>query len=504
MSVKLKMIALSFLVMAAVGGIAAISIEGASKIKTSFDLLSNRDIKGKIVTLEINRDLNYVSRLTRNIMLGSDIEKDMKQLSTRIESIRSNFDILESIAGDPAERAVTEKAKQASLAFVTDGLRFSEGMRSQDKGERYTFYSSYCQSATPLAEESRKYFDELIDLKDKHFTAGYERMRSSIARMLTLIKSMVPITLLATLVLVVFITRGLLISIRQAVHVAKTMADGDLTVHVESKTNDETGQLLSSMGTMVEKLSEMIGRNVAATHAQAEGTLQHAASLEETSAALEELNAMAKQNSDNAQLATRHTDDANRLVDTANNSMKELRQGIEKINSASGEMAKIIKIINEIAFQTNLLALNAAVEAARAGDAGAGFAVVADEVRNLAMRAASATQNTATLIEDNIKNISNGLEMVGITDDAFVAVAESVSKVHGLINRIAASSNEQSVGINQIRQAVVEMDKVTQINAATAEEIANSMAMFRIKKNDAHAAVNFTGKCFDSRLLSHS
>ena len=501
MSIKQKMIALSLLVIAAVGGVAAISINGALNIKKSFDHMSSRHMKGKIATLEINRDLNYVSRLTRNIMLGSNIEKDLEKFNKMVANIRSNYEVLESIAGDQAERAVIQNAEKASMAFISDGLRFSEGLKSHDKSERYKSYPSYSHSATPLAVKSRKYFGELITLKDKQFTESYKRMGASIERMLTLIISMAIITLPATLLLVFLITRGLILSIRQAVHVAKTMAEGDLTVQVESNRKDETGQLLTSMGTMVEKLSDMIGCNVAASHAQAEGTIEQAASLEQTAAALEELNSMSKKNSDNAHQAILHTGEANKLVDKVNNSMKELRQGIERIDAASGEMAKIIKIIDEIAFQTNLLALNAAVEAARAGDAGAGFAVVADEVSNLAMRAAEATQNTSALIEDNIKNVSNGLEMVAVTDDAFVEVVDSVSKVHGLIDEIAAASSEQSIGINQITQAMNEMDKVTQGNAATAEKMASSMAMFRVTKSGNSSDLNSAGNVFLSSVL---
>jgi len=137
-------------------------------------------------------------------------------------------------------------------------------------------------------------------------------------------------------------------------------------------------------------------------------------------------------------------------------------------------MAKIIKTIDEIAFQTNLLALNAAVEAARAGEAGAGFAVVADEVRNLAMRSAESAKNTANLIDDSIKRIKNGSEIVSKTNEAFERVLTGAKKVGELVGEIAAASNEQAQGISQISKAVAEMDKVVQQNAANAEESASA------------------------------
>ncbi|MBN2122916.1 MAG: methyl-accepting chemotaxis protein, partial [Deltaproteobacteria bacterium] len=136
--------------------------------------------------------------------------------------------------------------------------------------------------------------------------------------------------------------------------------------------------------------------------------------------------------------------------------------------------SKIIKTIDEIAFQTNLLALNAAVEAARAGDAGAGFAVVADEVRNLALRAAEAARNTASMIEATTKKVRDGSDLVSHTNDAFTQVARSASKVAALVSEISAASSEQAHGIDQLNGAVAEMDRVVQQNAANAEESASA------------------------------
>lgn len=181
---------------------------------------------------------------------------------------------------------------------------------------------------------------------------------------------------------------------------------------------------------------------------------------------------MTKQNAENAHQANSLMGEAKQVIDSANRSFGELTGSMSEISKASEETSKIIKTIDEIAFQTNLLALNAAVEAARAGEAGAGFAVVADEVRNLAMRAAEAARNTADLIEGTVKKVKDGSELMARTNQEFQQVAGSAGRVADLVGEISAASSEQAQGIEQINRAVTEMDKVTQQNAANAEESA--------------------------------
>jgi len=204
----------------------------------------------------------------------------------------------------------------------------------------------------------------------------------------------------------------------------------------------------------------------------AEGSAQQAAALEETSSSLEEMSSMTKQNAQNADEADGLTGEAAQVLHRASQAMGELTASMEAISQNSREMAKIIKTIDEIAFQTNLLALNAAVEAARAGEAGAGFAVVAEEVRNLAGRAAEAAKNTATLIDNSVSGIAQGVDMARRTSQTFDEVAANAGKVGQLVGEIAAASREQAHGIALVSKASGEMDQVTQQNAASAEESA--------------------------------
>ncbi len=238
--------------------------------------------------------------------------------------------------------------------------------------------------------------------------------------------------------------------------------------------NRSLTRISSGLGEASDQVAAAAGQVSAASQSLAEGASEQAASIEETSSSLEEMSSMTKQNAGNADQANTLMEESKRIVGSANASMSEMVSSMQEIRTASEETSKIIKTIDEIAFQTNLLALNAAVEAARAGEAGAGFAEVADEVRNLAMRAAEAAKNTSALIEGTTRKVQDGSTLVERTSEEFSQAEKSAMKVAELVGEIAAASREQAEGIDQVNVAVADMDKVTQQNAANAEESASS------------------------------
>jgi methyl-accepting chemotaxis protein len=247
-----------------------------------------------------------------------------------------------------------------------------------------------------------------------------------------------------------------------------------LSTHTAGSVSKSIAGAAGGLGDASDQIVSASSELSAASQTLAAGSSQQAASIEETSSSLEEMASMTMQNSEHAVQADTLMKTVQEVVETANSSMKELTGSMDAISNASEETRKIVKTIDGIAFQTNLLALNAAVEAARAGEAGAGFAVVADEVRSLAMRAAEAARSTADLIDDTIRKIQGGANLVDKTNEAFNEVDENASTVGHLVAEIATASKEQAEGVELINRAVTEMDKVVQQNAASAEENASA------------------------------
>ena len=237
---------------------------------------------------------------------------------------------------------------------------------------------------------------------------------------------------------------------------------GDLSESAEQVANS-SGQVASASAQVASSSQSL-----------AQGASEQAASLEETSASSEEITSMTRKNAENSRAAAQLTGEASEIVTTANHNL-ELRVGsMAEINASSDKIARIIKVIDEIAFQTNILALNAAVEAARAGEAGMGFAVVADEVRNLAQRCAQAAKDTSALIEESIVKSKDGKEKVDLVARAIHEITANVTQVKTLVDEVKLGSEEQAHGIEQISKAIAQMEQVTQKTSANAEEGASA------------------------------
>ncbi|QJE02109.1 HAMP domain-containing protein [Massilia forsythiae] len=280
------------------------------------------------------------------------------------------------------------------------------------------------------------------------------------------------------------LVRGIVRPLEEAVSVAGAVANGDLTRNIAARANDETGRLMTALNSMNAGLATIVGRVRAGTDTIATAsseiaagnldlsnrTEQQAAALEETASSMEQLTSTVKQNADNARQANTLALSASSVAAKGGTVMTEVVSTMGAINTASARIADIIGVIDGIAFQTNILALNAAVEAARAGEQGRGFAVVAGEVRSLAQRSASAAKEIKSLIDDSVRSVHHGSQLVDQAGATMGEIVTGVSRVTDIMAEIMSASQEQTTGIEQVNRAITQMDQATQQNAALVEQ----------------------------------
>ncbi|WP_238812735.1 methyl-accepting chemotaxis protein [Paraburkholderia sp. SG-MS1] len=318
------------------------------------------------------------------------------------------------------------------------------------------------------------------DLGTQHGTEAASNIDSA-RRMMT---SMGIAALLIGICFAYVITKSITQPLLTAVRVAESVASGDLTSRIEVVGRDETAQMLRSIREMNENLKDIVGRIRRGTDTIADASTQiatggldlsarteeQASSLEETVASMQELTSMVKQNADNAQHANSLASSASDIATKGGAAIKQVIDVMAAITSSARQISDITAVIDGIAFQTNILALNAAVEAARAGENGRGFAVVASEVRNLAQRSATAAKEIKTLIGQSVGKVESGSDLVGQAGVTMDEILQSVRHVADIMVEISAASAAQSAGIEQVNQAINQMEKVTQQNASLVEE----------------------------------
>jgi methyl-accepting chemotaxis protein len=419
--------------------------------------------------------------------------------STR-ESLKLQKQIEQHI-DTPREKQLWQELLDLRKQYV--GVR-DQAITFKKQGKTAESEALFAARFAPLATAYGNKLQELQQEERDHITemaAGIQEIYASSRQLMALLTAlMVTFVIVCAWLISVSITRPL----TRAVQLARRVAEGDLSTVIHSEARDETGQLLTALGDMNTRLATLVSGVRTTSDAISEASCEiatgnadlsartesQASALEQTASSMEELTSAVRQNAEHARQANALVLAASDVAGRGGDAVQDVVQRMNGILSSSHKIEEIIGVIDAIAFQTNILALNAAVEAARAGEQGRGFAVVATEVRNLAHRSASAAKEIKGLITESVSQVEQGSRLADRAGLTMKAVVDSVQQVTLIMNDIAAASREQSDGIDQINTAVLEMDNMTQQNAALVEEAAAAAESMRDQATSLVAAVS--------------
>jgi methyl-accepting chemotaxis protein len=375
------------------------------------------------------------------------------------------------------------KLNEAREAFRGHRKAFTKAVNS---GDLETAKKVLLKDMAPSQKAYMGTLDELVTLGDKLMVQSAQQAQKDYETAKLQVLAVVLVAVGLAVVTSVWLIRSITQPLNQAVELARSVADGDLSVSIRADADNETGRLLKALGEMQARLSGIVrevrdgAQSVATAATQiATGnndlsarTETQASALQQTAASMEELGSTVRGNADNAQQANQLALAASQVASEGGSAVGQVVETMREISDSSKKIADIIGVIDGIAFQTNILALNAAVEAARAGEQGRGFAVVAGEVRSLAQRSADAAREIKTLINTSVERVELGSSQVDRAGATIQDVVSSIRRVTDIVGEISSASVEQSSGVAQVGEAITQMDRATQENAALVEESA--------------------------------
>ncbi|WP_438392237.1 methyl-accepting chemotaxis protein [Caballeronia sp. DA-9] len=522
-SIRNKLIAGFGVLAVIVLGVSVFSLRALSNSTDGFSNYVHGPSARADVAAQVRTAVDRRAIAARNLVLvtkPSDLELEKAEVIRASEDVQAKLKLLKTMvangpgSSDKARSLVGEIDRVESLyGPVANGIvalalagKHEEAIVKMDD-ECRPLLAALVNASNAYAEYTRGRQEQMVRASDEQ----YQTQRNWLIAMCV-----------AALALAVaagmFITRSITGPIRRAVDVASTVARGDLRSRIAVTQKDETGQLLGALADMNARLIETVSRvressgSVANASTEiatgntdlSQRTEEQAASLEQTAASMEELTSTVKQNTESAQQASVLASNASDVARRGSEVVSQVVDTMHGISTSSTKIAEITGMIEGIAFQTNILALNAAVEAARAGEQGRGFAVVASEVRSLAQRSSNAAKEIKELIANSVQQVRSGSVLAGRAGETMAEVTQAVARVTDMMEEIAAASIEQRRGIEQVNQAITQMDEVTQQNAALVEEAAaasqslqdqgrrlmDAVAFFQMEDAPAAAAPN--------------
>ena len=426
------------------------------------------------------------ARRTMELVIASDAEHQKlvkAAIGTNKKTIDDAIAVLDQRVYLPEAKAVLLRLKELRGKYVQS---FSKVVQMVEAGDREGATALLKSETLPALDALQEPINAMNALEKKLVETGGRTVVRDIASARIQMLALGAAGLLIGVALAYWITRSIIMPLRRAVAVAQNVAAGDLGSRIEVDGSDETAELLSALRGMNESLIDIVSNVRGGTEAIATATSQIAAgnidlssrteeqasALEQTAASMEELADTVKRNYEQSRHANEIAEAASQVAVKGGSVVSQVVHTMEAINTSSRKIADIIGVIDGIAFQTNILALNAAVEAARAGELGRGFAVVASEVRSLVGRSATAAREIKALIETSVNNVTEGCQQVERAGSTMDEIVVNVRRVTDIMSEITSASQDQTSGIDQVNQAVGQMDQVTQSNAALVEEAA--------------------------------
>jgi len=485
-----RRLALAFSVMLAIIVVLALlSLSRMATIQDKLNRIVTHDNVKVSTIMEMRQSVMNAIMNGRNIALmnkPAEIEAENKRLAANRAVYADTFKRLEVLAATPAEKAALEKITATRAAAVDVVTKMTNLVKA---GDREGSNQVLLNELQPLQARTIEAMDAMVAHEEGLVTDAANEAAAAhhTARLQTALITLAALAIGALLAWT--ITRGLLRQLGgeplYAAGIAEQIAQGALNVPITTRDGD-TSSLLFALRTMRDNLATLVGQVRIATDSIAQASAEvaggsadlssrteaQAGTLEETASSMEELTSTVKHNADNAAQANTLARTASSVAERGGSVVAEVVGTMGAINDSSKKIVDIIGVIDGIAFQTNILALNAAVEAARAGEQGRGFAVVASEVRNLAQRSAAAAKEIKGLIADSVDKVDAGSKLVDEAGSTMHEIVDSIRQVASLMGGITVASQEQTRGIEQVNVALIEMDGVTQQNAALVEEAA--------------------------------